>query len=446
MSTNVANQSERKRSVLGVFSGLVLGLIRCAWLTALLLLLIFNARLYLPSPLAATDDSLPVNMLKQLAASEAAIENGAAQSMQQIFPEGYVLTHLFHGLSWIEVGLQNETHRNVALKNAIAAFAEVDSDASRAGFPAHLPPDHGMFYSAWRAHLLAGIVLLEKGKDPQHFDRLKSQCDRLREFISKSSTPFPASYRGMAWPCDTFPAIHAMVIYDAVAETDRYAGAVRDWLVRAKIGIDQDTKLWAHTTDVTTGRPTSTARATSQSIILRMLPDIAPEMAAEQYGEFRKRFHCTTLGLPSVREFPPGVRGGFGDVDSGPLFFGRSFSATVMSIGLARIFGDTDWATATAKCGEAIAIPYESNGKRHYAFGVLPIGEQMVAYSYNARPWLTTFAKGKVQAAQTAHLTHSPYWRYKLHLLTLVLCVATWYRFRKRIRKRSRDASNVAAQ
>ena len=41
----------------------------------------------------------------------------------------------------------------------------LDSAECRSTFNSSLPPDHGMFYSAWKAHLLAGLVLLQDDRD-----------------------------------------------------------------------------------------------------------------------------------------------------------------------------------------------------------------------------------------------------------------------------------------
>ena len=89
-----------------------------------------------------------------------------------------------------------------------------------APFPPNLPPGHGMFYSAWKAHLLAGVVILQNGAVQKDKSELAKHCDVLAEALKSADTPFLASYQGRAWPCDSIPAIHAMRILDQVKPLD----------------------------------------------------------------------------------------------------------------------------------------------------------------------------------------------------------------------------------
>ena len=386
----------------------------------LFLLIVVNFRLYLPSPLASEATQLPPTILKQLASSRAALEQGSPAQMQSLFPEGYVFSYLFHGLTWVEVGLRDPQYRDQAIREAQWAMKFVDSEKGREAFP-ELPPDHGMFYSAWRADLAAGIFMLQNGSDPNWKAELQQQCDAIADVLLDSPTTFPPSYVGASWPCDTFPGIHAMATYDHVTQEARYQDVIDRFKRRSKSSIDNKTGLISHFTDYQTGEPLSPARATSQTVILRTMPDIDPELAKQQYKQFRSQFFQPLIGLPSVLEFPRGTSGGLGDVDSGPLIAGRSLSATVMAIGLAQIYGDKAWSDAIAQTGEAIGCPLTFGGKRTYAFGLVPIGEQIVAYSYVAKPWFATAHQVEDE------FPLSKFWRLPFHFLSLaIFAFAIW--------------------
>ena len=393
--------------------------VKYCWCFLILLFILFNVGLYFPTPLAHSRDALPPRILPQLAGVKDNLEQGSAADMQSLFPEGHVFSYLFYGLAWVEVGLRDSDYLNQSLTEAKWALEFVDAPESFAPFPDDLPPDHGMFYASWRAHLLAGIVLLEQGQDAQRRDRLRSECDQIANTLETSSTPFPASYHNSSWPCDTVPGIHAMAVHDHVTGEAHFSEAIENWKTRARVGLDPATGLIAHLTDPRNGSVVLPARATSQTVILRLLPDIDPDLADEHYHKFREHFFTTFIGLPSVLEYSAHSDGGGGDVDSGPLIFGRSLSATCMTIGLAQIYGDDRWAEGIAVTGEVVGMPYGWTESRKYAFGLVPIGDAIVAYAYTARPWIHEDMVARTKHPLTA------FWRWPMHGVLLVLIFGT---------------------
>ena len=392
---------------------------RWTWRLVLVVVLFFNLRLYVPSPLPRGTRELPATLIQQLNANRLAIDAGAPKRMQKLFPEGYYFCHVMHGLTWVEAALRDPGLTKQALLEARASLQMLETPEAKSPFPAALPPNHGMFYSAWKAHLCAGIVLLENDDRVNECIELKKQCDSLAAAFKSAETPFLPSYDGRAWPCDSIPAIHAMKIHDCVTNSNRYTATIEKWLSDVKSRLDPDTGLIPHTSNFRDGSPTEVARGTSQMIILRMLPDIDAEFAKQQYEIFRDRFYTTFLGAPCVLEYPSGIRGR-GDVDSGPLIFGRSVSATVFMIGVAQIYGDQSIADSIAQAGETVGMPWTSKENKRYVGGLLPVGDIMVAYSQNARPWLE-LEKQTVDKK----VMLSAFWRLPTHLISLCLLIPT---------------------
>jgi len=196
---------------------------------------------------------------------------------------------------------------------------------------------------------------------------------------------------------------------------DRYGEVVAAWLKDTRERLDPETGLIPHTAGLPAGQDVGVARATSQMIMLRLLPDIDPAFAKQQYETFRKRHLTTFLGAPCLLEYPYGISGS-GDVDSGPLIFGRSLSATVLMMGVAQIYGDQSMANAIAQTGEAIGVPWTSQGKKRYAGGVLPIGDMMVAYAHVARPWIS-----KREHFPEAEYLVTRWWRWPIHAFSMVM-------------------------
>jgi hypothetical protein len=381
-----------------------------SWRLFIVAVIFFNLRLYWPSPLAARVDAVPRTLVSQLAANRSAIDAGAPTQMQDFFPEGFYFCYVFHGLTWVELAIRDKSFTQRAIDEAQDCLAKLDSPQGQMPFPSYLPPDHGMFYSAWKCSLLAGIVRLQNGSDTDQLSELRRQCDQIIDAIENAETPFLASYDGSAWPCDTMPAIHAMTVHDRITGVDRYRDAIANWLSEAQERSDPETGLLPHTAKLPDGRQVGVARATSQVIMLRLLPDIDPVFAKAQYQRFRDRFLTTFVGAPCALEYPSGISGP-GDIDSGPLIYGRSIVGTVMMIALAQVYGDQSLADAIAQTGETIGMPWTSNEQKTYVGGILPVGNIIVAYAQVARPWY----------AITEHYPDLPHritslWRWKIHL------------------------------
>jgi hypothetical protein len=126
------------------------------------------------------------------------------------------------------------------------------------------------------------------------------------------------------------------------------------------------------------------ARGTSQTIIHRFLLEIDPGFARAQYEVYREKF-VTGLG-PAIREFPKGTDGS-GDVDSGPLVFGVSLSATTVGFGAARVQHDS-LAGVLGREGELLGVPVAGAHTKRYALGLVPIGDAFLVWSATARPFV----------------------------------------------------------
>jgi len=412
---------------------------RWFWRLLLAILLFLNCRLYWPSPLAENDQQVPRSLLQQLNANGKELTTDTPQQMQKLFPEGFYFCHVLHGLTWIEAAQRDPALTTEAIGVAKQAYENLETEEGREVFPADLPPDHGAFYSAWKVHLLAGIVMLQSSESSEAEESdlaaLKQQCDAWQTLLESSSQPFFSSYHNATWPCDTLPAIHAMKTCDRITQQNKYQATIDQWLDDAKDAVDSTTGLIPHS-NLSDGDQTGQGRATSQMIILRMLPDIDPVFAKQQYEVFREQFLTTFAGIPCLFEYAQGNGSSVGDVDTGPLIFGRSLSATVFMIGVAQIYNDQPIADAIAQAGEAVGLPWTSGDEKRYVAGALPLGDIMVAYSQNAKPWSSGTEH---HPASRAFL--SPWWRWKVHLYSSLPFFLTGFGY---WRKRRKDANASA--
>jgi hypothetical protein len=346
--------------------------------------------------------------------------------MQGLFPEGYFFSHVLYGLSWVQVGLRTESDlRTEALREARWALEQLDT-FGHLTFSPDLDPPFGVFYVGWKNWLRGGILILDPS-DSETQQRFEEDCAALAAAFESSDTPFLNAYPNMAWPVDSVVGIAALSVHDHLLPP-RYESIISRWLTMARERLDPVTGLLPHSVNPITGEALETARGSSQSMILRFLPEIDPSWASEQYGAFRSLFVGYVGTVPGIREYPTGIDG-IGDVDSGPLVNGLSASATVVTMGTAFIHGDRELGEAFFHIGESAGLPISQGNTKRYAFGLLPVGDAFLVWSQTAMPLVA-----QVPSANFPDLVTS-WWRLPLHLLSLglvmVLLIAGWKRRRR---------------
>ncbi|TDE34490.1 hypothetical protein E1295_36920 [Nonomuraea mesophila] len=372
-------------------------------------------------PATGGPDGEPPGARRQLAFLRSALDAGAGDEAQRLFPEGFFFLHTLYGLSWVELGMRKPAgERAEALGEARWALERLDSPAGRAPFSAGLVPSYGVFYRGWSNWLRGGVLSLqqESRRDPAELRRFVADSAEIGVAFGAATSPYLEAYPGQAWPVDSTVAVASLRLHDALVRP-RFGRTVEDWLREARERLDPRTGLLPHRADPVTGEPAEVARGTSQSLIQRFLVDIDPAFAAGQYTRFRDRYVVTPLGLgPAVREYPEGVDGP-ADVDSGPLPLGVSLSATAVTLGAAQVHGDAPLAEALAGYGELAGLPIGTPWTKRYAWGLLPIGDAFLVWSKTARPWVET-----VPAPPPASIAW--WWRAPLLTLLAVLGAVPW--------------------
>ena len=88
------------------------------------------------------------------------LRGGAGERMQELFPEGYVFSHVLYGLTWTDVARQAPASKDEALREARWALRRLDSADGRAP----LEPPRGSFAPVvpwwWRLPWLASTSAL----------------------------------------------------------------------------------------------------------------------------------------------------------------------------------------------------------------------------------------------------------------------------------------------
>ena len=373
-----------------------------------------TARLVLPW----TDPARGV--VKQLAFLRAELEGGADLAAQKQFPEGYFFLNVLYGLSWVQVGIDDPARSADATAEVRWALDRIASADGTAPFDESLQPQYGVFYAGWTNWLRGGLLALGHA-DAADRDTFTSESVEIATAFRTAKTPFLAAYPGQAWPVDSVVAIASLRLYDALV-APRFGQIARNWVTTAKTQLDPATGLLPHQVVP----QVSGARGSSQAMIQRFLIDVDPAFARTQDEIFQDKF-VTGLG---VREYPKGTTGQ-GDVDSGPLVFGRSLSATVVTVGAARVHHDP-LANRLAREGELVGLPFSGLKTKRYLLGAVPIGDAFLAWSTSARPMVAT--------DQPELDGESGWWRLPWLVLLWLPALLLWggLRLRHRGRRRKR--------
>lgn len=376
-------------------------------------------RLVVPATAGTTGE--PPGVRRQLVFVRAALDEGAGEEAQRLFPEGYFFLHALYGLSQVELGMRVPVgEREPALREARWALKRLELPAGYAPFSPDLSPRYGVFYQGWTNWLRGGVLALQPAdwRDPTEVQRFTDVAVALAAAFDASPSPYLAAYPGQAWPVDSTVAIASLRLHDTLLPP-RFGNTVGRWLDGVRQRLDSRTGLMPHRVELATGEPVEVARATSQSVIQRFLVDIDPNFAREQYLRFRDRYVVSPLGLgPAVREYPYGLTGP-ADVDSGPLVLGATLSATVVTLGAAQVQGDGRLAGALANYGELLGLPLDTPWTKRYAFGQVPIGDAFLAWSKTARPWV-------VSMPDAPPPTISWWWRLPLLSILVLIGVVPW--------------------
>lgn len=234
--------------------------------------------------------------------------------------------------------------------------------------------DHGHAYLGYVDLALGMLRLL----DPE--TRFAATHDRLTAALSRRLEAAPhglvETYPGEAYPADVASMAGAIGLHakatgrDHGAALRRYGEALRSTWIEPRSG------LLYQAGDAASGRPTAPPRASGTAIAAYFLSFADAALARELASALARGQRASFLGFGGVREYAPGYEGK-GDIDSGPVIFGVSVSATGFSLAGARMIGDREMYLEIYRTAELFGVPVAREGRRRFATGG-PLGNAIL--------------------------------------------------------------------
>ena len=139
---------------------------------------------------------------------------------------------------------------------------------------------------------------------------------------------------------DNCAVIGSIGLYDQATGSD-HSDLVRSWVANCRRRcVDPQSGLLYQAMEPENGTPWDAPRGSGTTLGLYFLSFVDPVLSHDLYRAVRKELAWSCAGFGLVNEYPHHVRGGAGDIDSGPVIFGIGLSPTGFALSGARIHAD----------------------------------------------------------------------------------------------------------
>jgi Linalool dehydratase/isomerase len=193
-------------------------------------------------------------------------------------------------------------------------------------------------------------LALSKFRQLKPKNRFAALNDRLTDALARRLAQAPHgiidTYPSEAYPPDLSAVIGSIALHDRATGSVKHQATLKKVLAtfRTKF-VDPSSGLVFQAVDAKSGHVLDKPRASGSTLSAYFLSFADPELAKTLFQTIQAKQQTTVMGLTAIREYPPGQEGS-GDVDSGPLIFGASPTASVFAMSGARMFGDRPLFTA----------------------------------------------------------------------------------------------------
>jgi hypothetical protein len=228
------------------------------------------------------------------------------------------------------------------------------------------------------------------GEAPEVAARHEAICAALGRRMAASPSRHLDTYPRAMFTADNSVAVAGIALCDLASGERRYRSLLDEWVAYTREHLlDPETGIILFCLDGQ-HRGTGGARASGAGYNSFYLPFVDAALAKEQYQALRDHYLVQLpFGAQAFREWPIGVETG-GDVDSGPLVFGLSPSASGFAIAGARHAGDAELLDGLLLTAEGAGFTAPRWSGRAYLLSPL-VGDAIVLAMRTATTWDARF-------------------------------------------------------
>lgn len=214
--------------------------------------------------------------------------------------------------------------------------------------------------------------------------------DRISEALARRLDASPIglleTYPSQTYPVDNCAVAASLRLKDRVEGTNRFAATYERWIARVrKSYVDPRTGLVFQSVGARDGAPMAPPRASGSLLGAYFLGLAEEPLAKELFVAARRELWAPFAGFGAIQEYPSGIPAGRGDIDSGPLIFGRSISASGFMMACARQHGDEATFSQIYRSVHLVGVPTRRGDVLGFATGG-PLGDSMMLALLTAQP------------------------------------------------------------
>ena len=310
---------------------------------------------------------------------------------QQFNGEWLFGTYMMAGMGYGQMILQHPSCRNEYLPlmeqcvDRLLAEDVKAFDVSMWGNDPIASLDGGSHHAAYLGYLNLLLSLHRQLVPASRFAELNDRITAtLRRRFEASPIHLLESYPREVYPVDNCMALGSIGLH--ARATGRPCDAfIASWSkhIRSRY-VDKDTGLLYQCVRRTDGRPADAPRGSGTAFGLYGLSFADPALSRDLYNAVQAKLHGHLFLFGLVREYPDNIKGGLGDIDSGPVVFGYGLSATGFLIGGSRIHGDHRRFRELYATAYGWGAPYRRDDRLNFVMGG-PLGDAIMFAMLTAR-------------------------------------------------------------
>ena len=242
--------------------------------------------------------------------------------------------------------------------------------------------DHGAYLAYLNFALSLHRYLKPESRFAETNDRVTATLMRRYE---NSKHMLLQTYRNEVYPADNCLAIASIGLHAKATGADHSQLLDRILDSFRHVCVDKESGLLFQAINNFSGKPLDEPRGSGTTFGLYFLSFIDQQLAAELYQAARRELTGNVIGFGLMQEYPASSRGGFGDIDSGPVIMNYGVSPTGFMIAGTRIFGDRVYFKQLYRTSVLFGAPLKSGDDWEYVAGG-PLGNAIMFAMLTAVP------------------------------------------------------------